>query len=226
MTANLRLVVALARRYETKLMPFADLIQEGNLGLMRAVERFDHKRGFRFSTYAAWWIRHGLNRALSDKGRLVRLPVHLIDDAQRTGRAAEEFLRENGRVATPRELAERTGLSEQKLAFVQQHGAARPPTSFDKPLGDDGDTSCGGDAGREPPAAEDALDLARWSDGSMGCSPTWRPSSSRSCACASGSTAATTDAQEIGAKYNCRARHPSAAGAGTGQAAHELARTP
>ena len=163
MTANLRLVVSLARRYDRGLMPFPDLIQEGNLGLVRAVERFDHRRGFRFSTYASWWIRHALNRALSDKARLVRLPVHLLDDAQRVIRAGEDMRAVSGEAPTESEIAEKLGISEDKVAFVHKHAQAQKALSFDRTLGPDGDATLL-DITPNPNEveAEERVDMARW----------------------------------------------------------------
>lgn len=138
-TANLRLVVTLARRYDRNLMSIADLIQEGNLGLIRAVERFDHRRGFRFSTYAAWWIRHALNRALSNKGRMVRLPVHALDDVGRIRRAIAASQSANGAMPNERELAAATGMAEDKVALLRAHVQATEPISLDKSLGEDRD---------------------------------------------------------------------------------------
>ncbi len=107
--ANFRIVVTFARRYRG--MPLVDLVQEGNLGLLRAVDKFDHRRGLRFSTYAAWWIRHALGRALADQSKMIRLPVHLTGTVQRVRRASDRMARETGREPTPEELAARTGIA-------------------------------------------------------------------------------------------------------------------
>jgi RNA polymerase primary sigma factor len=134
-TANLRLVIAMARRYKQHALPLADMIQEGNLGLMRAVERFDHRRGFRFSTYAAWWIRHSLNRALSDKGRLVRVPVHTLDAMMRAENLREAHAVKGLTPLEGTELASQVGMSEQALAFAQAHAVGSTPVSLDRNRG-------------------------------------------------------------------------------------------
>jgi RNA polymerase primary sigma factor len=137
--ANLRLVVSMARRYAREgRMPLADLIQEGNLGLMKAVERFDHRRGFRFSTYASWWIRHALTRGLADKGRLVRLPVHALETRARLTRAARKVLCRTGVAPTLAELAAETGLAPEKLLAVEEL-STEAPFSLDAPMGADND---------------------------------------------------------------------------------------
>lgn len=122
--ANLRLVVSIARRYDKGQMPLIDLVQEGNLGLIKAVERFDYKRGFRFNTYASWWIRHAIGRALADKGQAVRVPVHALDAQQRLGRAVDAITLRLGRMPTEEELVEETGINPRKLKKVQKHKLA------------------------------------------------------------------------------------------------------
>jgi RNA polymerase primary sigma factor len=134
--ANLRLVVSIARRFNHGRMSLADLIQEGNIGLMKAVERYDYRRGFRFSTYASWWIRHAISRALADKGREVRLPVHMIDAQHRLAKAKRELQAKLGRQPTTEELAAATHLPTDKIEKMRSY-LAEQPFSLDRPVNDE-----------------------------------------------------------------------------------------
>jgi len=136
--ANLRLVVSIARRFNHGRMPLQDLIQEGNIGLMKAVDRFDHRKGFRFSTYGSWWIRHAISRAIADKGRQVRLPVHMIDAYHKVSKARRELETRHGRDPTNEELAEATGLAEAK---IEKMGSVLldQAVSLDRPMSDNDD---------------------------------------------------------------------------------------